>query len=44
MSGTGSVVYGLFDSTNTEISNLKATLFKLFKTEKYWVTNQLRMS
>lgn len=41
MSGTGSVVYGLFDSSKIEISNLKATLFEQFKKEKYWITKQL---
>lgn len=41
MSGTGSVIYGLFDSSKIEISNLKATLFEQFKKEKYWITKQL---
>jgi 4-diphosphocytidyl-2-C-methyl-D-erythritol kinase len=44
MSGTGSVVYGLFDSSKVDESNLQIALFELFKTEKYWITKQLLKS
>jgi len=42
MSGTGSVVYGLFDSSIIVESSFQAELSRLFSTEKYWITKQLR--
>jgi 4-diphosphocytidyl-2-C-methyl-D-erythritol kinase len=42
MSGTGSVVYALFDSSTSEISNLQAKLFDQLKKEKHWITRQLK--